>query len=193
MSYFQTQCKLRCKKTEMIEIFCSGDILCPTPEFSNDVKIMYALFCKLHPENGLSTGDGLITRCFDVFSQRFPDYNEQLLRFSARFITLTRLRTINIKRKKKATSTRTLRGAIVDARFASLPSGSKWIYLLISFLLKLFVEMIVNHDYLVFLIQWIKLLFSIRLMVCLPDASYRVSQQVLDRKAFIENLKAMWN
>ena len=108
----------------MIEIvFCSGDILCPTPEFNNDVKIMYALFCKLHPENGLSTGDGLITRCFDVFSQRFPDYNEQLLRFSARFITLTRLRTINIKRKKKAkSSSRTLRGAIVDARFASLPS-----------------------------------------------------------------------
>ena len=108
----------------MIEIvFCSGDILCPTPEFNNDVKIMYALFCKLHPENGLSTGDGLITRCFDVFSQRFPDYNEQLLRFSARFITLTRLRTINIKRKKKAeSSSRTLRDAIVDARFASLPS-----------------------------------------------------------------------
>ena len=105
----------------MIEKFSLGDILCPTPEFSNDCKIMYALFCKLHPENGLSSGDGLISRCFDVFSQRFPDHSEKLLRFSARTMTLTRLRTINLKRKKSQGKSRTLRGAIVDARFALQP------------------------------------------------------------------------
>ena len=110
-------CRVRSRQ-EMIENFSLGDILCPTPEFSNDCKIMYALFCKLHPENGLSSGDGLISRCFDVFSQRFPDHNEKLLRFSARVMTLTRLRTINLKRKKSQGKSRTLRGAIVDARFA---------------------------------------------------------------------------
>ena len=78
---------------------------------------MHALFCSIHPPNGLSKCVGLVKKTLLVLSNHYSTYPEEVLHLIARTFTLNRLRLMNdiASQKKKGG---TLRGKKTTARLA---------------------------------------------------------------------------
>ena len=84
--------------------------------FQSDLVKMHALFCSIHPPNGLSKCVGLVKKTLLVLSEHFSTYPEEVLHLIARTFTLNRLRLMNdiANKKKKGT----LRGKNTTSRLA---------------------------------------------------------------------------
>ena len=83
---------------------------------------MHALFCSIHPPNGLSKGVGVVKKTFNALSQHFPTYPKEVLHLTARMFTFNRLRLMNEieanKCGKGKKGDKTMRGKIVTSRLA---------------------------------------------------------------------------
>ena len=96
-----------------------GSLIYPSSEFHNDVVKMHAVFSSIHPHKSLSKGPGVVQKCLFVLSQHFPKYHPEILHFTARLFTFSRLRLMNELANQSNTKSRgpeTARGRVFLAR-----------------------------------------------------------------------------
>ena len=54
-----------------------------------------------HPQKGLRPGRGLHYNFFKLLKEKFPNYDERVLKFATRVFTRFRIRTMNIIQRQK--------------------------------------------------------------------------------------------
>ena len=78
------------------------------------------MFNSIHPHEKCHNREGVVTGCFELFQKYFPEYHNDILFFTAKFFTLSRIRLENEKanqsKKKKSRGPSTYRGRKQIAR-----------------------------------------------------------------------------
>ena len=97
----------------------------PSDSFQNDLKKIYLRFCQFHPADDIRREPGIITSFSKHLADFFPNYDDKVLYFISKTLTLNRLREMNENvRKQRLLKTKidapySLRGKNQISRFAS--------------------------------------------------------------------------